>query len=200
MKWLLFVLPMLSFGWQWSSYGQGTLVFNNLGANNGKVGVANLVDGQVGPPRLLDQDLNFRLVIYPFKLGGSPLFERSWLLSDGTAKGINVGPGLFADPSHSVFVLPGNTPGTGITVLMYVWEGNFPTLDDAVIAGAGTANAGFPMLTGSIEAPPVSLDRMPIIGITLKGVPEPQTVSLAIFGTALLVLDRLSTRPKRKTR
>ena len=64
--------------------------------------------------RLLDQDLNFTLAAGPN--AGALMLLHTWLLSDGTAKGINVAPGRFADPLAAVFVIPGVLPGNGVTV------------------------------------------------------------------------------------
>src|SRR6185312_7891673 len=106
---LLISITSFALGFGRSGYGQGTIVFNNVGAPDGKVYLST-----GGPGGLLDQDINFMLRIDG--PGNLPVFNRSWLLSDGTAKGINVGPGLFADPTHSVIVLPGIAPGGRIAV------------------------------------------------------------------------------------
>ena len=83
-KWLLHVLSVLSLclGLGRSTCGQGTLVFNNLGPNDGKV---SLFDA-AGSYTLLNQDLNFSLeLVAP---NSTLTLVRNWLLSDGTAKGI----------------------------------------------------------------------------------------------------------------
>src|ERR1700682_6240549 len=85
------------------AYAQGTIVFNNLGTNEGLVFIYP-EHFSVAGGRPLDQDLNFALLAGPN--AGALMLQHAWLLSDGTAKGINVGPGLFADPTAAVLVLP----------------------------------------------------------------------------------------------
>ncbi|HEV8540808.1 MAG TPA: hypothetical protein VGR78_00310 [Verrucomicrobiae bacterium] len=189
-KRILFIwIGALALGFDGSGYGQGTIVFNNLGAPDGKV---YLSTGGAGG--LLDQDINFLLRIDG--PGNLPVLDRSWLLSDGTARGINVGPGLFADPTHSVIVLPGIAPGEPITVFIDAWVGNYPTLGAALQAGAAWGEGAFSSSAGSIEAPPATLVDMRS-PFTVASVPEPATVSVALLGTVLLFLNRIRDRSKR---
>src|SRR5581483_3257378 len=137
----------------------------------------------------LNQDLNFDLEL--LSPGGGPTVERRWLLSDGTAKGINVGPGLFADPSHSVISLSGVAPGDAVTMLIDAWAGNYSTFLAAASAGAA-ASRGLPftMVAGSVQSPPASLEGMPELSVGI--IPEPGVCSIAILGLACFLLN--STR------
>jgi hypothetical protein len=66
-------------------YGQGTIVFNNLDKSDGEVSLFPTPASPMAIP--LNQDVNFILAA---GLPGGPInFVRSWLLSDGTANGIN---------------------------------------------------------------------------------------------------------------
>jgi hypothetical protein len=133
-----------------SIFGQGTILFNNLDPSNGKV----LVSTGPGAQTLLDRDLNFSLHV-EVPRAGPVVFERSWLLADGTAKGINVRPGVFDDPSHSVIVLPGISPGEAAIVIIEAWAGEHPTFFAALNAGALAGGTALSMFTGSVEAPKV---------------------------------------------
>ncbi len=135
----------------------------------------------------LDQDLNFQLRVAA--AGGTLTTVRSWLLSDGTANGINVSPGRFADPSHSVITLSGITPGSAINVEVDAWAGNYSMPTDAVNAGAGYGfGKPFTMGAGSSAAPPASLDLMPELDV--RGVPEPSSWVLLSIGAFGLMLGR----------
>ena len=108
------------------------MVFNNLGANVGKVSPSRKPFKLI----LLQHDLNFELRVLP-PGGLSVIFQGSWLLNEDTAKGINVGPGLLADPSHSIIVLPGLEPGQPRQLTPRAWKGNYDMFEEAENAGAG---------------------------------------------------------------
>jgi len=193
MKRLLLVLSVLSLslGVDRSGYAQGTIVFNNLGPNDGKV--FTLFTGQGS---LLNQDLNFSLFVHR---GGPSVREtvRTWLLSDGTARGINVGPGLFADPTQSVIVLTETSPGFEVVVSIGAWAGNYPTWEAASSAGIEWGESTwFRMVAGTLEAPPASLVGMPDFPV---GIPEPRILSLAMVGMALFVVGRMRGGSKART-
>jgi hypothetical protein len=170
----------LSFGLGSTSYAQGTIVFNNLGTNNGLV--FTYPDRFGGTPALLNQlnqDVNFALLAGP--PGGPLMLEHQWLLSDGSAKGINVGPGRFADPSASVFSISGVAPGAAANVQVLAWGGNYNSLGAAIDAGAGFGlGLVFTMGAGSVAAPPASLVGMPQLDIF--GIPEPRSLGLMVIG------------------
>jgi hypothetical protein len=163
--------------------GQGTIVFNNLDPSNGKAFIRT-DSGMFSP---IQQDLNFELKV--FDLGTGPvIFEHHWLLSDGTATGINIGPGLFADPSGSVYVLPGVAPGEARTVSVRAWTGNYNTYFDAINAGASVGATIGAVRAGSIESPPNSL--LGLAEFTIVPIPEPSALSLASIGMAMLLIGR----------
>jgi hypothetical protein len=177
-----------------SAYGQGTILFNNLGDMNGEVRVFNDSWTASVPA---DQDLNFQLAVYSPGLQ-QLLLQRSWLLSDGTAKGIIVAPGRFDDPSHSLLVVPGFAPNAGINVMVTAWTGNYNSLSDAWDAGAAGGHVGFTMVTGSSDAPYPGLQSMP--QLNLYPLPEPSACSLGVIGSIALLIGRsLKIRYSRST-
>lgn len=94
--WLALVLAMVLWAAA-DAEGQGTLVFNNLGKGNGLVRIHyQFADATA---YLLNQDLNFALVAG--SRADSAQIIHVWLLRDGSAKGINVGPGRFADQAEA---------------------------------------------------------------------------------------------------
>jgi hypothetical protein len=192
MKWMLIVLSVLSlpFGLSRPSYGQGTLRFNNLGPKDGRVILFNPFS-----QTLLNQDLNFSLEV---QVLDAVKIERSWLLSDGTAKGINVGPGLFADPTGSIIVLPDFVAGASINVIVGAWAGDYPTYSDAAAAGvpAGTSMP-FSIRLGSVDSSPAGLGES-FRGFGVGVIPEPGIITLAIFGMAFFAFDRSRRRSKAK--
>ena len=146
-------------------YGQGTIVFNNLGTNDGLVRITYRLSNR---NVLMNQDLNFELLAGPV---GRPLqFIHRWLLRDGSAKGINVAPGRFADPKGSVFTVPGATPGSGVDIEVRAWAGNYTDYHSAQFAQAGSGDTRFAISTGSTEKPPASMN-LPMLNI--YGVAEP---------------------------
>jgi hypothetical protein len=183
MRKLIILAPVLSlaFGLGVAAYAQGTIVFNNRDPSDGRVFIFTN-----GVEVALNQDLNFALLAGP--PGGPLTLEHAWLLSDRSAKGINIGPGLFADPSDGVFVVPGVVPGAPANVRVLAWAGNYSSLQAAQLAGADEGlGLVFTMFTGSAAAPPASLVDMPQLDIV--GIPEPRTWCLmAIGGIALAFL------------
>jgi len=190
-KWLLLVLSALSLslGLGRSAYGQGTLVFNNLGPSDGKV----FLRDAFGTKSPLNQDVNFSLELVN---GNSTLtLVRSWLLRDGSATGINVGPGLFSDPTHSIIVLPEFVPGAAINVRVNAWAGDYPTWGDAVSGGLpGAVSQLFSVRLGSVEAPPESLVGFP--GFEVPVLPEPRIVKIAMIGAVLFLFGSARGRSK----
>jgi formylglycine-generating enzyme required for sulfatase activity len=156
--------------------GQGTIAFNNLGTNNGLVVISRGSGGRYVP---LNQDLNFALIAGP--PGEPPALVHRWLLSDGSAKGINVAPGRFADPDGAGYKVPGVAPGAVAVVRVVAWGGNYEDWSAAEVAGAGSGNTPFfTMATGKAAAPPPGLMGMPELGVF--GVAAPASpLSLEIF-------------------
>jgi hypothetical protein len=130
------------------AYAQGTLVFNNLGTNNGLVFINRGNGGLMIP---LNQDLNF--VLLAGRSGDELQPIHVWLLSNGSAKGINVAPGRFADPSGGAYLVPGVAPGEAATIQVIAWTGAY---DFPVASTASGQSPGFSMSTGRPGAPPSS--------------------------------------------
>lgn len=155
-------------------YGQGTLVFNNLGTNNNLVFVNRGHGGLMIP---LDQDLNFDLLA-----GSEPTnMQRlhAWLLGDGTAKGINVAPGRFADPSDGVYAVPGVAPGAVATVMVRAWGGYYDEYNDNP-RQTGSGKTVFTMPTGKPGLPLPGLLWMPELAVSPLPVPvSPLTLGIA---------------------
>lgn len=180
MKWLRLALAVLSLSG--STYAQGTIIFNNQGPNNGRVFFQAPED--LRPlPAPLNRDLNFSLLVHR----PGPILEtvQTWLLSDGTAVGINVGPGLFADPAHNVIVVSDISPGQNIVVSIAAWLGNYPTLAAAKAAGVPFGeSSSFAMVAGTMEAPPALVGMQDFT----VAIPEPRILSLAIIGLAIFMV------------
>jgi hypothetical protein len=190
---LVTAMCFLSLCWRHSVCGQGTLVFNNLGPYNGEVLVFN--NGVGGAAAPLNRDLNFQLTVWAAGGLEPPVLDRIWLLSDGTATGINVAPGRFADPSHGVIEVPGIPAMTAINVQVNAWAGQYSTILEAQLAGAGFAyGSPFTMGTGSAEKPPESLVTMPPLYV--YGVPEMRTwIFLGVGMVGLLLGYRRASHP-----
>ena len=158
---------------------QGYIAFNNLPPANGLVYLASDIPGGL----LLNQDVNFELFV-----GASPFNKQSihkWLVSDGSASGINVGPGQFADPSDSVFEIPGVRLGGTAYVELWAWIGDFTTFQAALRVGAAGTTA-FPNPTGTFDSAP-GLTGMQSFVI---GIPEPSVLVLAGAGVIALLACR----------
>lgn len=149
-KWtlILFLATVVS-----GLHGQGLIKFNNLATNSGMVFYYSV---------LLSQDVNMQL------RGGASFSSvkniHTWLLSDNSANGINVAPGRFADPSGSVYAVPGVEPGELAYIEIAAWVGDFNSLNDAVTAGAPIGAIQYIMETGAAGAAP-SLTNMPVWGL-----------------------------------
>lgn len=99
--------------------------------------------------------------------------------------GINPDAGLLMDPSGSSLTIPGVSSSPGYLDL-FLWEGNYSSYGDAVMADAPTATTGvFAQATASGGNPPPSLS-MPDVLL----VPEPGTLALAGLGGLSLLLFR----------
>ena len=134
-----------------TAFGQGTLAFNNLDARAGLVTIDSNWKG--AEPLLLNQDLNFALMAAPS--GETLQMIHVWRLSDGTAKGINVAPGRFKDPSDGAYAVPGVTLLRGdVDIQIVAWPGHYDTPSYAARASASTH---FAMNLGGPEATPRSL-------------------------------------------
>ena len=117
----LALCSVVAFGLPLRAFGQGTLAFNNLDQNARVVRIALGPTG--GGSILLNQDLNFMLLAGP--VGEAPQMLHAWLLSDGSAKGINVAPGRFKDPSDGIYTVPGAAPGTAVEINVLAWPGHY---------------------------------------------------------------------------
>jgi len=155
---------------------QSYIRFNNLSPANGLVYVASDIPGGL----LLDQDVNFELLAgaNPFSL----TTIHRWLVSDGSATGINVAPGRFADPSNSVFEIPGVQPGGLANLVVLAWVGDV----DRWEATGAHGIAQFANQTGTFDLAP-GLTGMPSFII---GIPEPSVLVLVGFGSFLFAANR----------
>ncbi len=165
-------------------HGQGYVTFNNLPPADGLVYLASDLPGGL----LLNQDVNFQL------LGGADPFNlqpiRTWLLSDGTANGINIAPGRFADPSHNLFAIPGTQPGGNAFLAVRAWTGNFDDWEAAVRVGAAGATGNFWNAVGTAGSA-LGLTGMESFVI---GIPEPSALAMLSLGGSILATFRLRRR------
>ena len=158
----LALCSVVAFGLPLRAFGQGTLAFNNLDQNARVVRIALGPTG--GGSILLNQDLNFTLEAGP--VGGMPQTLHVWLLSDGSAKGINVAPGRFKDPSDGVYAVPGVAPGGPVEVQIMAWPGHSET----PVRGHKSSQIRFVMTGGGAGAAPSGM-RNP--DFTVYNVPVP---------------------------
>ncbi len=93
-------------------HAQGLIAFNNLANDNPSFSAdtGGLVYLWNPGLELLNQDVNFQLSAGPTPDSLTPI--ATWLLSDGSAKGIATGAGHFADPSGATYAIPGVSPGS----------------------------------------------------------------------------------------
>ncbi len=181
-------------------HAQGTSAFNNLGNNDSSMyaqggGLVYLYDPPNAPwPSgwgLLNKDLNFSI-----NVGSSTdIYNRppdhTWLISDGSASGIAVGGGRFADPSGGVYAIPGVAPGSAAFILLKAWTGDYDRWELAAVTGESIGSVAFWNPTGGAGGPAASLVGMP--ALTLGGrelIPEPSSLALLSVGAAALLACR----------
>lgn len=168
---------------------QGTIAFNNLAnvnsspyAHSGEGGLAFL--GSPSGFALLNQDINFELEAGR-ELGSlQPIY--TWLLGDGSAKGIAVGGGYFADPSGGTYAIPGVPAGGDAIVEVRAWLGNYDNFADAIVANTPSGSVIFQNPTGGGGAPPASLVNMGAL-VVWSSIPEPAPVVLFMAGAGALL-------------
>jgi len=163
---------------------QGYIAFKNLPP---AAGLVYYSENQNPGAILLNQDANFQL------LGGADPFNlqpiQIWLLSDGTATGINVAPGRFADPSGGVYAVPGVQAGGIAYLQVFGWSGNFDTREAAAQSGAAGV-AVFQNPTGNAYAAPGLTGMNGLI----IGIPEPSSLALSCCGGLMLATRLLRVR------
>ena len=111
----------------------------------------------------------------------------TWLISDGSARGIAVGGGHFADPGGGTYVIPGASPGGDAILIIRAWVGNYGSWIAAANA-PGEEPMGeviFHNPVGGGGAPAASLVGMP--ALNLSSIPEPSPLAL-LAGAAAAVL------------
>ena len=182
---------------------QGWITFDNLGNNN--LSTSATSGGRVfvgfpyhfGPWTPLNEDLNFELLAWTDT--PQPVSLATWLLSDGSAKGICVGDGQFRDPAGRSFRVSNFVPLAGVMLEVRMWTGNYPSFNIAKSFGYLVADTGlFQNPVGSLATAPASLSGMPAL---LLGIPEPSVFSFAITGAvAFLLLRRRSWRQNEEGR
>jgi hypothetical protein len=167
---------------------QGTIAFNNLANNDPFIGAKSgglvFLYGSSGWG-LLNEDVNFELEAGPNGAISSMQPIHTWLISDGSAKGIAVGGGHFADPSGGTYVIQGVPVGYNALIDIYAWEGNFGNYMDAVAAGEPNGFVTFYNRTGGAGTP-ASLVNMPAFGLSV--IPEPASLALFLAGAGALLL------------
>ena len=139
--------------------GQGLVKMDNLSTNSGLVSYFSV---------LLAQDVNVQLNGGPKATGIKPI--HTWLLSDGSAWGINVAPGRLADPQHAVYAVPDVAPGDPAFILLQIWPGMFKSYNDALTAGAPVGQTEFFNPTGQAGTEP-DLVSMPSWGLAALETP-----------------------------
>jgi len=143
-----------------------------------------------GIPSLINQDFN--AAFYGGADSGSLSLLATFLLSDGTATGVNgVRPGTFVDPKGTPYHVPGATiASTEAFFQIQAWTGNYPSYAEAVMGGSPAAQS--PIFLNPLynpTGPPADMVGMPAI---VLGVPEPSTLALVGLGglCALVFLRR----------
>ena len=115
---------------------------------------------------LLNQDLNFMLLAGPVDRPVQLIHQ--WLLSDGSAKGIHVGPGRFKDPSDGVYTVAGVAPGQHAWIVIMAWAGYYNTYNaNPLNATPFVGQTIFEMATGTPGEPPPSvfLQKLLVYGV-----------------------------------
>ncbi len=199
---LIGLLPslVLALGPVARSHAQGTIAFNNLANNNSSMyaksgGLVYFYDPPNAPWPLgwglLNKDLNFSLYAGPTGdfYGRQPL--HTWLISDGSASGIVVGGGRFADPSGGVYTIPGVAPGSAAFIRIEAWTGDYDRWELAAVTGESIGSLAFRNPTGGAGTPAASLVDMPSFNIgvmeLIPSIPEPSSLALLSLGAAALL-------------
>ncbi len=139
----------------------------------------------------MNKDLNFSI-----NVGSSTdIYNRppdhTWLISDGSASGIVVGGGRFADPSGGVYTIPGVAPGSAAFIRIEAWTGDYDRWELAVVTGESIGSLAFRNPTGGGGSPAASLVGMPSFNIgvmeLIPSIPEPSSLALLSLGAAALL-------------
>jgi len=171
---------------------QGTIAFNNLANNDPSMdaqsgGLVHIWTGSDLSFELLNGDINFELYESSTADFSSLRPVHTWLLSDGSASGISVGGGHFADPSGGVYTIPGVAPGSEVYIGIAAWTGNYTSYEGAVAAGIQTAGiVHFWNPTGGGGTPAASMVGMPALEVPAF-VPEPAPLALFLAGAGALL-------------
>ncbi|MCO5051011.1 MAG: hypothetical protein M9920_01755 [Verrucomicrobiae bacterium] len=155
---------------------QGYIAFNNLPPANGLVYLASDIPGGL----LLDQDVNFALLAGTDSLNLQLISK--WLLSDGSATGINVAPGRFADPNQAAYAVPGTEPGDAVYIVVMAWAGPVDSWEATGLHGI--AEFWNPSGTADLPSSLTGMDSFII------GIPEPSSLALVLCGGALWLAAR----------
>ena len=169
-------------------HAQGLIAFNNLANDNPSFsadtgGLVYLWNGSGS--ELLNQDINLQLSAGPTP--DSLTLIATWLLSDGSAKGIATGGGHFADPSGATYAISGVSPGSLAIIRIEAWTGNYNNSEDSYIAGGLASGITFSNPTGGGGASAASLVNMPAIVLANLEIPEPASVVLLLAGAGALL-------------
>jgi hypothetical protein len=167
------------------SYGQGQVVFGNLGGGVNAPVFDACVDRGPGP--------DYSAGLYLLGLNGS----LTALAPTTTFRSAGTGAQAIADRylTTKTVDVPGVAPGNPATFVIRVWQTRLGSYDAAVAAKFGYGmSASVTINVGGGQLPAANLTGLQgfTIGLTLGGVqcPEPSTIAVAALGASLLLLVR----------
>jgi hypothetical protein len=188
---VVWLLLALGAGLIREAHAQGTIMLNNLANSDASLiartnGLASISWGTNNVWSLLNQDVNFQLWAGP-NLASLQLIH-TWLLSDGSAKGISLGGGHFADPTHAAYSIFGVEAGRTVFVQIYAWPGDYDRIGDASGRGLPIAAVAFQNPSGGNGVAPMSLVGMPALfmSVVSSGVTQP-VLSISRVGNYVIV-------------
>jgi len=185
-----FYLTIVVTGFTVRAFCQGAVALDNFA--NSSMSPTATSDGLFwlsigGTPSLINQDFN--AAFYAGSDSGSLSLLATFLLSDGTAAGVNgVRPGTFVDPRGNEYFILGAT--TEAFFRVEAWTGNLNSYTAAVNAGGPAARS--PIFLNPVSVPPGGLPDLVGLPAMVLAVPEPSVFALIGLGglCALVFLGR----------
>jgi hypothetical protein len=163
-----------------ASYGQGQVVFSNIGGGvNAPVMYGDTGHGP-GP------DFTAQLLLQP--AGGGTLQA---LTPTSTFRPAGTGSQAIADRywNTQTIDVPGVASGANATFVVRAWKTSLGTFDAAKASGTDFGeSAPFTIAVGGGTLPPANLTTLQ--GFTVVAIPEPATIALGVLGAAALLLRR----------